>query len=329
MVRLWTNIYNNPYFSRIVYLDKDNTNSLYIGKNEIPGYVISWKDKRSEIYYRYQLYTSSLSRYKLHLLRNFNIALAKYISHDDVFNLQHNKNSAKNRLLTTLKEQRDTKKTHDIIETIQTNQYNIISADSKKNMLVFGCAGSGKTMILLHRLSYLMFNYDILPNDVFIISPTSLLNLEMDELSKALNVNDAYRFTNTTFNKFILFKYYLDNKIAFNKSRYDNIVRNFDLDKEPVGIYDDYLLDNLFNKLTLIMNAESEERKSFINYQKSLLEKNYSQVLNKLDYLAEKSREYKNILSKICIILGYIILLSKTTTVSAPIMITSSFFTFS
>lgn len=301
LVRLWTSIYNNPFFSRIVYMDGDKSNSLYIGKNEIPGYVISWKDKRSEIYYRYQLYTSRLSKYKLHLLRNFKISLAKYISHDDVFNLQHNNNSAKNRLLTTLKEQRNTKKTHDIIETIQTNQYNIISADRKKNMLVFGCAGSGKTMILLHRLSYLMFNYDISPSDVFIISPTSLLNLEMDELSKALNVNDAYKFTNTTFNKFILFKYYLDNKIQFNKNSYDTIIRNFDLDKEPVGIYDDDLLDSVFSKLTLIMDSESNERKSFINYQKKLLEKKYSLVLNKLDSLVEKSREYKNILSKISI----------------------------
>lgn len=51
LVDLWRGINNNPYFSRIDYYDnKLQLNKYYIGKHEIPGYVISWQDKKSEVY---------------------------------------------------------------------------------------------------------------------------------------------------------------------------------------------------------------------------------------------------------------------------------------
>lgn len=45
----------------------------------------------------------------------------------------------------------------DIFVTIQENQNKIVNTDFKKNIIVQGCAGSGKTMVLLHRLSALKY----------------------------------------------------------------------------------------------------------------------------------------------------------------------------
>jgi DNA helicase IV len=45
----------------------------------------------------------------------------------------------------------------DIIETIQKEQNEIVRLKNK-SLYVQGCAGSGKTMILLHRLSITILN---------------------------------------------------------------------------------------------------------------------------------------------------------------------------
>ncbi len=64
----------------------------------------------------------------------------------------------------------------DIIATIQENQNAIVDEKFRQNIVVHGCAGSGKTMVLLHRLSSLKYNhpeYDfgealiLTPNEVY------------------------------------------------------------------------------------------------------------------------------------------------------------------
>lgn len=53
------------------------------------------------------------------------------------------------------------KKSHqltDIIATIQDKQNEIIERAYVANLIVQGCAGSGKTMVMLHRLSFWLYN---------------------------------------------------------------------------------------------------------------------------------------------------------------------------
>ncbi|MDE6690596.1 MAG: hypothetical protein K2K04_01370, partial [Clostridia bacterium] len=77
----------------------------------------------------------------------------------------------------------------DIIETIQEKQYEIITAPEDAEMIVQGVAGSGKTMILLHRLSYLMYNNESLkPSSVLVITPSDSFNAFIDELAQILEL---------------------------------------------------------------------------------------------------------------------------------------------
>ena len=48
----------------------------------------------------------------------------------------------------------------DIIATIQKEQNRIIRDVPYRNMIVQGVAGSGKTTVALHRISYLLYNYE-------------------------------------------------------------------------------------------------------------------------------------------------------------------------
>lgn len=60
-----------------------------------------------------------------------------------------------------------------IIQTIQEKQDRIRSLDCSESFIVQGCAGSGKTMVLLHRLRYLLFNKEI-EKDGFVLLVPSL-----------------------------------------------------------------------------------------------------------------------------------------------------------
>ena len=60
---------------------------------------------------------------------------------------------------------------------------------TKGPLLVLAGAGSGKTMVMLHRLSYLMYNNDnIRTHDVLIITPSNSFNEFINELATVLEL---------------------------------------------------------------------------------------------------------------------------------------------
>ena len=86
----------------------------------------------------------------------------------------------------------------DIIATIQETQNEIMRQPPGKSFIVQGCAGSGKTMILLHRLSYLIYNNGSSDADLeryAVITPGDFFDRHIDELSAQLDVDKIRRFT--------------------------------------------------------------------------------------------------------------------------------------
>ena len=61
----------------------------------------------------------------------------------------------------------------EIVATIQTAQYDVISRDVDQLLVVQGGPGTGKTVVGLHRVSWLLFNLRdrLEPNDVLIVGP--------------------------------------------------------------------------------------------------------------------------------------------------------------
>ncbi len=122
-----------------------------------------------------------------------------YIANDDELYIEGSIDSF---LLEALEENRTNHKITDIIKSIQSNQNKIIRHAAYNNMLVQGCAGSGKTMILLHRISYLLFNA-LLPaaSEVKIITPNENFAEFISGLVNSLELDAIERTT--------MFKYYL------------------------------------------------------------------------------------------------------------------------
>ena len=93
-------------------------------------------------------------------------------------------------LLKVLKEKRQHKELTNIIPSIQQNQNQIIRAAQKEDIIVQGCAGCGKTMILLHRISFLLYNYpSIQQSSYLVLSPSRQFNKHLLPLLDDLRIS--------------------------------------------------------------------------------------------------------------------------------------------
>ena len=83
----------------------------------------------------------------------------------------------------------------DIIATIQENQNRIVDASFERSLIVQGCAGSGKTMVLLHRLSALQYknhHFDFGKN-ALILTPNDQFSLHIKGLAEGLQLGNIDR----------------------------------------------------------------------------------------------------------------------------------------
>ncbi len=84
----------------------------------------------------------------------------------------------------------------DIISTIQENQNAIVDQPIEKNIIVQGCAGSGKTMVLLHRLSSLKYNHPGFDfSSAVILTPNRNFNIHIQNLSSNLQIGVISRYS--------------------------------------------------------------------------------------------------------------------------------------
>lgn len=220
---------NEPYFGRIDYRDEKG---CYIGKRELRGYVIEWTDERAALYYNYQFYAEN-DIVGLSLVRSYDIKNAEYSGFSDLYckgptsekfekksddgvTADNTTITSDPKLLQLLKLNRDKKAVHDIIRTIQSNQYQIITKPFYNHAMVLGCAGSGKTMIAYHRVRYMLRNdRSILPENIYIISPTKALNAESDILAQTLQLDRIHRLSAEELYKITILHYGEKNRVPF------------------------------------------------------------------------------------------------------------------
>lgn len=97
----------------------------------------------------------------------------------------------------------------EIIATIQQEQNIAIRQPIDKNIIIQGVAGSGKSSIALHRLSFLLFNNkNVKPENVLIIGPSNMFLSSFKGLLPDLNLEGIKQ---STFQQLVL--HYLGNSI--------------------------------------------------------------------------------------------------------------------
>ena len=103
------------------------------------------------------------------------------------------------------------KKQHQLIDimfTIQENQNAIVDEPLKRNIIVQGCAGSGKTVVMLQRLSALKYgNPDFDFSRVVILTPNDNFNTHISGLASSLQLGYVERLSVERYYEALLLRY--------------------------------------------------------------------------------------------------------------------------
>ncbi|MCQ2520424.1 MAG: ATP-binding domain-containing protein [Lachnospiraceae bacterium] len=188
-----------PYFGRIDIVDgeSERRETYYIGKtvlaeNNAEPIVIDWRAPVSSVYYdhslgecTYKVPKEGYFKVDLQRKRTYEIDETRLIDYYDSDVV------ANDDLLTKYLSKSKRNVLSEIIATIQDEQNKIIRRNPKHNMLVQGSAGSGKTTVAMHRISYILYNYDLefKPEDFYIIGSNKVL---LDYITGVLPDLDVY-----------------------------------------------------------------------------------------------------------------------------------------
>lgn len=159
---------DKPYFGRIDYLETEEEvkEQLYIGKNGISKdktevVIVDWRAPVSTLYYEneigpgeYEVPGVGTIAVDLQKKRTFDISDGRLLGYYD------NDMAASDELLVKYLSQNKDAVLGDIISTIQKEQNRIIRRHAYRNTIVQGVAGSGKTTVAMHRISYILYNYE-------------------------------------------------------------------------------------------------------------------------------------------------------------------------
>lgn len=174
-----------PYFGRIDFLDEtlQKEESLYIGRGGIAKdtthqMVVDWRAPVANAYYENGLgecsYCAPDGRelpIRLDLKRTYEIDNGKLLDYFDTEVI------ANDELLTKYLAKNKQTVLGEIIATIQKEQNDIIRKTPYHNIIVQGVAGSGKTTVAMHRISFILYNYAerFRPEDFYIVGSNRIL----------------------------------------------------------------------------------------------------------------------------------------------------------
>ena len=161
---------SSPYFGRVDYsTDADeDAKTIYIGEynvqNQDPRYqIVSRNAPVASLYYRPMdgYYTAPRGQLdaSVHLKRTLTIDHAQLLDFDDVLRLPQGKvadRSISSRMLDAKLSSAMGQQLSDAVQTIQPEQYEQMAATLDKVLIVQGAAGSGKSLVGLHRIDFIL-----------------------------------------------------------------------------------------------------------------------------------------------------------------------------
>lgn len=194
-----------PFFGRIDFVDGNHksNDTIYIGKVGISRdvthlEVIDWRAPVANSYYESHIGEVT---YSVPGEGSFVIDLKKKrtyeIKDDTLLSFFDSDVVANDELLNRYLSQNKKAVLGEIIATIQKEQNDIIRQSPYKSIIVQGAAGSGKTTVAMHRISYILYNYekDFKPADFYIVGSNKLLLNYITSVLPDLDVNGVRQMT--------------------------------------------------------------------------------------------------------------------------------------
>ena len=209
---------SRPYEYRVdlTRLTDGASEAFYLGASPISldgkSRVLSFNTKagREMVNYRTTKLTLDGKEYQLKLRRRFDIQREQLFGYWDEWDdsAAFGMEIRDSFLLNVLKIRRRQHQLLNIISTIQERQNAILDLPLRQNLIVQGCAGSGKTMVMLHRLSVLQTTQAAFdPDKSLILTPNQAFNLHIDGLAESLQIQSIRRYSVENYYAAILEQY--------------------------------------------------------------------------------------------------------------------------
>lgn len=190
------------YFGRVDWKRDDSVDSeqFYIGLTEYTPYIYAWQNTLpADLYYNR---STNREQGTLQLIRALQISNRQLVGIDDEFKdpSQTGELEPDSFLDILLRESRG--QLHEIVATINAQQYRIIREPLNSALIVQGVPGSGKTVIALHRVSFLLYNHKELRNQsVVVLGPNPIF---MQYVSRVLPSLGERQIPQKTFDQWVI-----------------------------------------------------------------------------------------------------------------------------
>lgn len=219
-----------PYFARI-HFEKEGepAEKLYIGKTSLfdrdtqEPVIVDWRSPVANVYYDGRLgdityeVNKEINKGHLYSKRQYKINNGQLLEVRDI-DLTTN-----DELLQDALEGKADVRLTEIVSTIQAEQNEIIRAHLKQPIIVQGAAGSGKTTIALHRISYFLYTMGEHFNaeELMILAPNKLF---IDYISDVLPELGVGQIQQTTFEEYVQNATKIKLKLANPNDTLENLV---------------------------------------------------------------------------------------------------------
>lgn len=198
----------SPYFGKITFTEDEGAEQLYIGRfgltpdDSYEPVIVDWRAPVASLFYKGSLgetyYKSPMGDIKANIIARRQIIIKR----SELKGIFDSAVDVKDNILQLVLTSNSSEKLKDIVMTIQEEQDKVIRAPKDKTIVVNGVAGSGKTTIALHRVSYLLYNYRKQFGDkVLILGPNEIF---MDYISQVLPTLGEGGVVQTTFQNFAI-----------------------------------------------------------------------------------------------------------------------------
>lgn len=269
---------SKPYFARVDFNEESSNKQgkYYIGKMSLMReedhelIILDWRAPLASLYYEGRLGNASYTcpdgeiKGDIKLKRQYTIEKGDL---NEIFDVDITTND--DFLQAALGSNKDNR-LKDIVSTIQAEQNKVIRADMWNPLIVQGAAGGGKTTIALHRIAYLMYNYEktISPKDFMIIAPNRFFLSYISDVLPELGVENV---TQTTFEDLAFEVIGKNLKLNESHEKLSTIIENY-------SSKDAKHSNNLIKSSTF---KSSLEFKDMLENYVTLLEKNF---IPKIDF---------------------------------------------
>lgn len=175
-----TAMLQDPYFSRIdfQYAGESEVEPLYIGRFSFVGeggesVIYDWRAPISSLFYEYDVGPAGFAAPQGLIEGVITNKRQLKFAQGELVKVFDSKSNVYDEVLQEVLASQTGGGMTNVVQSIQKEQNRIIRSDSRRDLIIQGVAGSGKTTIALHRIAFLLYkNRETLQSeDILILSP--------------------------------------------------------------------------------------------------------------------------------------------------------------